>query len=277
MLPGASTIFWKDEPLTPALLERLRGAGMECVELTDYHPNWSYLKASWLRGLRSDLEKAGLVANSLHTHFYWFDPELILSHTEQPRRERAVEVYLRAVDALEMLGCPILLTHDIAIPEAAEAGEAEHERRRALFVDSLSRIADYAAGAGISVAIENTTRGYGADTRVLREIVADAGRENIGICIDTGHANLFPPAAAHIRAAGDALITLQIDDSEGHARQHTLPGRGTTDWPALMTALTETRYAGNFVYELMDPADVSHLAENYRWLLSLVPQGIAPA
>jgi sugar phosphate isomerase/epimerase len=273
MLPGASTIFYKDAPLTPAVLEEVRAAGMACVELTDYHPNWSYLKASWLRQLRQDLNNVGLIANSLHTHIAWFDPELILSHPDAARRQRAVEVYLRAVDALAIVGCPILLTHDIVIPEAAEVGAAEHASRRSAFIESLARVAEYAATAGISVAIENTTRGYAADTRALRGMIADGGRDNVGICVDTGHANLFPPAADHIRAAGDALITLQIDDSSDHANQHTLPGRGTTDWPALMQALAEVGYTGNFVYELMDPADIPHLADNYRWLLSMMAEG----
>ncbi|MFN8556777.1 MAG: sugar phosphate isomerase/epimerase family protein [Dehalococcoidia bacterium] len=243
MLPGASTLFYKNDPLTPAILQELRDAGMECVELADYHPNWSYLKVAWLRQLRSDLADCGLSVNSVHTHIAWYDPELLLSHVDSARRERAVEAHLRAVDALAMIDCPILLTHDIVIPTAAEAGEEEHHRRRALFVEALGRVADYAATAGIQVAIENTTRGYAADTHVLRGIIADAGRDNIGIVVDTGHANLFPPADAHIRAAGKRLITLQIDDSSDHANQHILPGRGTTDWAALMRALVEVDYA----------------------------------
>jgi sugar phosphate isomerase/epimerase len=277
MLTGASTIFYKNEPLTPAVLEELRSAGMECVELTDYHPNWSYLKVSWLKQLRQDLENTGLAVNSLHTHIAWFDPDLLLSHADPVRRERAVEVYLRAVDAQAILGCPILVTHDIVIPQAEEVGEAEHLNRRSAFVESLARVAEYAATAGIEIAIENGTRGYSADTRNLCGMIADTGADNIGICIDTGHANLHPPAADHICAAGDTLITLQIDDSSDHANQHTLPGRGTSDWPSLMRALTEVRYTGNFVYELMDPADIPHLAENYRWLTAMLPQQVAPA
>jgi sugar phosphate isomerase/epimerase len=278
MLPGASTIFYQNDPLTPAVLEELRTAGMECVELTDYHPNWSYLKVSWLKQLRQDLADAGLTVNSLHTHIAWFDPDLILSQADPVRRERAIEVYLRAVDAQAILGCPILVTHDIVIPLADEVGEAEHLSRRSAFVESLARLAEYAAtGAGIEIAIENGTRGYSADTHNLRGIIAEIGAANIGICIDTGHANLHPPAADHIRAADEKLITLQIDDSSDHANQHTLPGRGTTDWPALMRALSEVRSTGNFVYELMDPADIPHLAENYRWLTAMLPQQVAPA
>jgi sugar phosphate isomerase/epimerase len=111
----------------------------------------------------------------------------------------------------------------------------------------------------------------------MHDIIDGTGAENIGICVDTGHANLHPPAAHHIRAAGDKLIALQIDDSSDHANQHILPGRGTTGWPALMQALAEVRYTGNFVYELMDPADIPHLAENYRWLFAMLPQAAAPA
>lgn len=277
MLPGASTIFFKNDPLTPRELETLRSAGMACVELTDYHPNWSYLKASWLKQLRQDLADAGLVVNSLHTHIAWFDPELLLSHPDPVRRQRAIEVYYRAVDAQALIGCPILLTHDIIIPTAEEVGEAEHRNRRALFVDSLARVAEYAATAGIRIAIENGTRGYSSDTRNLRGMIREIGADNIGICVDTGHANLHPSAADHIRAAGDALITLQIDDSRDHANQHTLPGRGTTDWDALMQALAEVRYSGNFVYELMDPADIPLLDENVRWLMSLLPRAAASA
>lgn len=277
MLPGASTIFYKNDPLTPALLDELRGAGMACVELTDYHPNWTYLNRAWLRQLRDDLAAADMTPNSLHTHFAWFDPDLILSHPEPVRRQRAVEVYLRAVDALAIVGCPILLTHDIAIPAVDEVGIDEHLRRRETFIASLATVAEYAATAGVQIAVENTTKGYGADTGMLRGLLADVGHDNIGICIDTGHANLHPPVDAHIRVAGERLITLQINDSSDHANQHVLPGRGTTDWLSLMATLVEVRYQGNFVYELMQPTDVPQLAENYRWLTSLVQGSAAPA
>ncbi len=270
MLLGASTLYARNDPLTPSLLAGLRATGMACVELTDYHPNWSYLSVAWLRDLAHALDASGLTLNSVHTHFAWYDPALVLFHAEPGRRRRAVDMYRRAIDALAMLGSPILVTHDLALPEANVDGADAHAHAREALVGSLREVADEAAASGVRVAIENTTRGYAAAVSALHGLITDAGRANVGICIDTGHANLVGSAADAIRAAGDRLITLQVDDSRDHQTQHTLPGRGTTDWQGVMRSLADIGYTGAFVYELNDPDDIPLVAENYDTLVRAV-------
>ena len=42
MLLGASTIAFREQPLGRDLLTAMRDAGVESVELTDYHPGFQY-------------------------------------------------------------------------------------------------------------------------------------------------------------------------------------------------------------------------------------------
>lgn len=254
---GLSTVFCKDEPLTPPLFAALRRLGIETVELADYHPNFSYLHARSLAAIRQMLADAGLTPNSVHTHFCWHDPAFSLATIAPARRRRAVEVYLRGVDALHTLGCPILVTHDLAL--AAGPAAPDHRTQWAAAVESLQEVAAYAGTAGVSVAVENA--GW-AQPAQLRDLVRQVGAANVGLCVDTGHyAPDHGPAADAIQAAGDLLLTTHIEDRRTGGPGHLLPLHGSIDWAGVMHALGEVGYTGNFVYELTArrPADVPDL------------------
>ena len=87
----------------------------------------------------------------------------------------------------------------------------------------------------------------------LLEIVEEVDPENLGICLDFGHANLQRPLfGLHdgIRELGDHLIATHIHDNEGLSDQHMIPLMGTIDWDSAIVALKEIGYNGPLILEV---------------------------
>jgi sugar phosphate isomerase/epimerase len=89
-------------------------------------------------------------------------------------------------------------------------------------------------------------------------------------CLDIGHAVLVrEDPDKMIRALGGKYLkSLHVHDVDGVVDSHTLPFIGVTDWEAVMKALAEIDYQGEFTYEagnflLKTPDAIKQQALNY--------------
>jgi sugar phosphate isomerase/epimerase len=118
-------------------------------------------------------------------------------------------------------------------------------------------------------AMENQGPGdMGGDVRELIDLIDEANRDNVRICLDTGHAHWcnqtdwsqsphdpgpYPPPTPSVseatRLIGDRLVTLHVHDSLGPEDGHRVPGMGDIDWPEFFAALRDIRYPGVFMHE----------------------------
>jgi sugar phosphate isomerase/epimerase len=120
---------------------------------------------------------------------------------------------------------------------------------------SLAELADFAARAGVKVALETGT----PNIMTLKEtlsVVRMADRKNLGVCLDSGHVNVggtTKPADA-IREIGRLLWTLHLDDNNGDGDFHLVPGRGNIEWKSVAEALRDVSYSGVLNLEL-SPSD----------------------
>ena len=261
---GSSTFWWKDKDLTPALLQEMARGGIAAVELCDYHPNFNYLRAKWLQEIGTASRDAGLEIATVHTHIKWHDPALHVMHADPVRLRRAVEAYLRAVDALAILGAKVLLTHDVQL---TGDGSDRAERERA--IGAVREIADHAQAAGILVVLENLPAGWSSNVPELRRFVADVDHPNVKSCFDTAHARRGGgDVAAQLRSAAPHVAVLHINDS-GANGDHLLPGEGEIPWRETMAAVRETAATAHFIYELADCTNLARLKENFLWLAGL--------
>lgn len=72
------------------------------------------------------------------------------------------------------------------------------------------------------------------------------------VCLDIGHSGLVGEAASDaIRALGGSrLHALHVHDNDNVHDSHTIPFQGRIDWQAVMDALTEIGYDGDFTFEI---------------------------
>lgn len=118
-------------------------------------------------------------------------------------------------------------------------------------VSSLVELADFAADAGVKIALETAPPNIMTPEETL-SLVRLADRKNLGICLDSGHVNVggtIKPADA-VREIGHLLWTLHLHDNNGDGDFHLVPGRGSIDWRSVARALRDVSYNGVLNLEL---------------------------
>lgn len=147
-------------------------------------------------------------------------------------------------------------------------------------IAALQAIGGYLKGTGLTVCLENITEAPHA--RDLLDLLDASGAPNLGVCLDTGHLHLTGASQGDfIREAGGRLLALHIADNEGDRDAHLFPfGRGSVDWPDVVSALRETRCPALFNFEVPGenrcplPARLAKL-DYYRAVLPLLLEGDA--
>ncbi len=93
----------------------------------------------------------------------------------------------------------------------------------------------------------------------------------VRVSLDTGHAHLTgsmagaPPVDYYVKAAGKRLHHVHIQDTDGHADRHWLPGDGTIAWPAFFEAIAEHTDKARLIIEVT-PARVPGVPDCVRRL-----------
>jgi len=130
----------------------------------------------------------------------------------------------------------------------------------------LENICHYASDKNIEIALENDNTVENMD--FILGLVNDVGMRNIGICVDTGHANLGDLGSARaIRMAGSLLFTTHLQDNFGKQDDHMPPGMGFIDWEDVFRALKEINYNRTFMLELTDAPPASRAYDQEKEIM----------
>lgn len=110
--------------------------------------------------------------------------------------------------------------------------------------------ADEAARFGARTAVENLYGGrvYSSMDELV-ELVERVDRDNVGYCLDIGHAHADSvdiPLAIH--RLGNKIYELHVHDNRG-TDEHLPVGFGIIDWVPIIRALHEVGYAGTAAFE----------------------------
>ncbi len=175
------------------------------------------------------------------------------------RRRADQAIVRRDLEILAALG----IGHGVLHPggHGRRETEAEAGEQNTLRAEAIAELAGVAEGLGVRIALENGMRSMGPDgehawngtVAGIRELIEQIGSPALGICLDTGHANLEGwDNAEAVRVAGDLLVALHIADNDGSGDQHLIPYcRGSKiDWVSVVAALKELGYANSFNLEI---------------------------
>jgi sugar phosphate isomerase/epimerase len=84
----------------------------------------------------------------------------------------------------------------------------------------------------------------------------------VRVSLDTGHANYAhvstgaPPVDFYVEAAGDALAHVHLQDTDGYADRHWLPGEGNISWRAVFRALGRLASRPRLIIEARDQSNI---------------------
>ena len=238
----------------------IKAAGYDSVDVNLWalsgpgKPMWG---DSWEQTVESLGEAAaanGLPVWQTHADTYggteWDDPKF-------PYREERHRAILRCIEAAARLKADCIVMHPFNLAHAPLYSQKEN---RDACIAYLAPYIEAAKKVGVRIAVENMIdfgrrhRRYCAgDVHEMVDLVETINDPAVGLCIDTGHANISGmQAGAALRVAGKHLIAIHVNDNSSKAGldQHLLPYFGDVDWTDVMKALSEIDYKGHFTYEI---------------------------
>ena len=120
---------------------------------------------------------------------------------------------------------------------------------------TLDTVVARAESQGVELVVENI-EDMNPHDRV--ELVHSFDSQAVRVSIDTGHAQLAhchfgaPPVDYYVDAAGEMLAHIHIQDVDGYADRHWLPGEGNIHWPAVFRALGRLTVKPRLIIEVKD-------------------------
>lgn len=129
--------------------------------------------------------------------------------------------------------------------------------------DAVKRAEDI----GCELVIENIED---KDPHARIELAESFASKSVKVSVDTGHAHYAhgstgaPPVDYYVKAAGNALRHIHLQDADGYADRHWVLGEGTINWHSVFDAVSKLESDPRLIIELRDhdglPASIANMA-----------------
>lgn len=247
-------------------LELIREAGFKYVDLSMYTPfenDELLLSDNWkenAKKLREFAENLGLTFVQAHSPGG--------NALDENDAQRTIDLTIRSILVCGELGIPNTVVHAGC---ADGIGKDEFYEKNKVFYEKLFPAMEE---TGVNVLTENSTnanmhgRYYLIDGEDMRNFIKYVNHPLLHGCWDTGHANIEGVQYEHIKALGDELYALHINDNCGKMDEHIIPYFGTVNMDDVMHGLIDIGYNGYFTFEATNtlrPADYPYMGSRRRF------------
>lgn len=161
---------------------------------------------------------------------------------------RRVDLVATALRVARDLGAPVASCWSGTLPPTATRAQGQARVDRA-----LAALLPVAEETGVTLALEPEPGMFLERVGDVVDVVHRHGRPaGLGLTVDVGHlvCTEDEPADAVIRAAGDLVVNVQIDDMVRGVHEHLPFGEGEVDVPDVLAALTDIGFDGLVHVEL---------------------------
>jgi sugar phosphate isomerase/epimerase len=308
---GFSTHLYFQDRLTPATLDLLHQAGAEAVEVFAARHHFDYTDRNAVRELGNWFRNHPVRA-SMHMPIFteaeetqWSrhtEPTLNLVSRAKSERIAAMDEVKRAIEAAEQVPFRACNLH-LGGKEDRWSTETLD-----LSLTAIEHLKAFATPLGVQIVLENLNNDL-ATAAHLVEITRVGHFDDVGFCLDTGHAHLTQPMlpdetgfdrhareqlreefgdaalkdglAEAFQVFGERLVQLHLHDNHRLRDEHLWPedaasGKGV-DWGVVRTSLARLPSPPALLLEIaydlnIRPEDVSRKAGQVRRLLERAPQ-----
>ena len=237
MLRVLSTHLFLKHRLHPGLLDLASRAGAQAVEIFAARQHFDYHYRDEINELAYFFRSNPLVPYSMHAPLFpdremgrAGAPGINLIHSDKARRIAAMDEIKRALEVAELVPIRNLVVH---------LGEQHDEWSQEIIeyaLTALEHLNAFASALGVRILVENLLNDATTPEHLM--YILEAGHlDNIGICLDTGHANMTVGVLEAIYAFRNRIVSVHIHDNQGEKDEHLWPGEGSIDWQSVFGRL----------------------------------------
>lgn len=233
------------------ILNKIHECGFSCGDLNfgDSYGDTPFNASDW----RSEIKKVREYADIIGFEFTQAHAFCFVAGNEPDDADFQIK---KTIEAAAIANVPWIVIHPFQKKGAGKEEVLKYNLKR------LEEYAEYAEKFNIGLAVENMARFmYWYCEKIELQVcyadeliyIVDNLRKkykNVGVCWDTGHANLSMKSQYDdIVKLGDRLKLLHIADNDGQCDDHTAPFMGYINWDEVVKALKNINYKGTFNFE----------------------------
>lgn len=239
--------FWYGgEP--EGIFARMMALGYEAADwsIADIQANYYHddkCMEDYCQKVRVGVEKTGITLWQAHGPWPTDD-------TTPETRTEGWRCFHHAVYMCHLAGCPRLVIHP-QMPYGWGA-EQDADHAEALTIALLQDLVPDCEKYGVTICLENMPMMAHRISPIPKivETVQKVGSKYVGICLDTGHVNVYGTDLGDmVRLAAPYLQSLHVHDNDGKRDAHQLPFLGCANWESFTKALGEIDFQGPMILE----------------------------
>jgi len=233
------------------------------LELQDYFDP-ALLEGDWRGRAEWSKERLSGFTGRLGIHGAFFD--LPLAPLDPMIRDVVKRRLWQGLDVCEVLGATHMVVHSPYttwdfnnLDKNSGARDKVIELCHLAVGDAVRR----AENLGVALVIENIED---KAPRARVELARSFNSSAVAVSVDTGHTHYAngttgaPPVDYYLLAAADKLAHIHLQDADGYADRHWLPGEGTIRWQSVFDAIARVGTNPRLILELRDPTRVQDAA-----------------
>lgn len=237
MLRVLSTHLFLQHRLHPGLLELAARSGAQAVEIFAARQHFDYTSRADVVELADWFKSNELQPFSMHAPLFpdremgrAGAPGVNVIHAEKSRRIESMDEIKRALEAAEILPLRNLVVHLGEQTDGWSPRTIEHAQT------ALEHLGAFARPLGVRVLVENLVSPATTPEHLM--LILEMGHlDNVGFCLDLGHAHMTVGVRDAIATFGRRIATVHVHDNHGMRDEHLWPGDGTIDWKAAIEGL----------------------------------------
>ncbi len=237
MLRVLSTHLFLNQRLHPGLLELAGRSGAEAVEIFAARQHFDYTSREQVTELGNWFRSNAVVPFSMHAPLFpdyemgrAGAPAVNVLHPEKALRIDAMDEIKRALETAEQIPLQNLVVH------LGERFDGWSQRTMEYAQTALEHLGAFARPMGVRLLVENLLSEATRPEHLM--LILELGHlDNVGICLDLGHAHLTVGVAQAFASLGNRIASVHVHDNHGTKDEHLWPGDGTIDWPGTVELL----------------------------------------
>lgn len=242
-------------------LETIRHGGFCMIEVCSTPSHLDFHDKDAVKRAAAMIDDLGMESYSFHAPFA---SHIDITALDEAERERAIQELFQAAEAAAILQVRYLVIHP-GPEESYRPPDDEHMRRIRNAAKSLNRVAQQCHELGIGLVFENMLPhlmfGHTSD---MMWLMGAMNTVRVGTCLDTGHAYLSGDIHNVMYKLSGHLQVIHANDNRGQHDDHLTPGQGYIQWEKLLVELSQTRFRGAFMLELMGNRPATEVLEDAR-------------